>query len=73
MAIPAKYSKDFQRLGIDGDDFITLMECADHALHNKRIRESLGNHLDLNDTYLDELAGKLRAFMNPEGNDDAND
>jgi len=73
MTIPAKYSKDFQRLGIDGSDFLTLMECADHALHNTRLRESFGEHLDLDDTYLVELAGKLRAFMNPEGNDNAND
>jgi hypothetical protein len=73
MAIPSQYNKDFQRLGIDGDDFITLMETADFALHSKRTRETLGNHLDLNDTYLDELAGKIRAFMNPEGDSNADD
>lgn len=67
MAVPSKYDKEFKRIGIDGDDFITLMETADHALHNKRIRETLGTHLDLNDEYLNELAAKIRAFMNPEG------
>jgi hypothetical protein len=70
MAVPSKYDKDFTRLGIGGDDFITLMETADFALHNKRIRETLGSHLDLNDEYLDELAAKIRAFMNPEGGDE---
>ena len=67
MAVPSKYDKEFKRIGIDGDDFITLLESADYALHNKRIRETLGNHLDLNDEYLDELAAKIRSFMNPEG------
>lgn len=66
MAIPKKYDREFAKCGIDGDDFITLMETADFALHNKRIRETLGSHLDLNDGYLDELAGKIRKFMNPE-------
>lgn len=70
MAIPTKYDREFKRLGIDGDDFITLMETADFALHNKRIRETLGSHLDLNDEYLDALAAKVRAFMNPEGDSD---
>ena len=67
MTVPSKYDKEFKRIGIDGDDFITLLESADYALHNKRIRETLGNHLDLNDEYLDELAAKIRSFMNPEG------
>lgn len=67
MAVPSKYDKEFKRIGIDGDDFITLLETADYALHNKRIRETLGTHLDLNDEYLNELAAKIRAFMNPEG------
>ena len=70
MAIPAKYAKAFQRLSIDGDDFLTLMETADHALHNKRIRETLGSHLDMNDEYLDELAAKIRSFLNPDGDSD---
>jgi hypothetical protein len=70
MASPAKYDAEFKRIGIDGDDFITLMECADFALHNKRTRETLGSHLDLNDEYLDGLAAKIRAFMNPEGDGD---
>jgi hypothetical protein len=69
MAIPTKYEREFKRIGIDGDDFITLMETADYALHNKRIRETLGSHLDLNDEYLNELAAKIRAFMNPEGDE----
>jgi hypothetical protein len=69
MAIPTKYDKEFKRIGIDGDDFITLMETADFALHNKRTRETLGSHLDLNEKYLDDLAAKIRAFMNPEGGD----
>lgn len=69
MAVPSKYDKEFKRIGIDGDDFITLLETADYALHNKRIRETLGNHLDLNDEYLNELAAKIRAFMNPEGDE----
>ena len=69
MAVPSKYDKEFKRIGIDGDDFITLLETADYALHNKRIRETLGTHLDLNDEYLNELAAKIRAFMNPEGDE----
>jgi hypothetical protein len=69
MGIPTKYDRDFKRIGIDGDDFITLMETADFALHNKRLRETLGSHLDLTDEYLDDLAGKIRKFMNPEGDD----
>jgi hypothetical protein len=69
MAIPTKYDQEFAKCGIDGDDFITLMETADFALHNKRLRETLGSHLDLTDEYLGELAGKIRKFMNPEGDD----
>jgi hypothetical protein len=70
MAYPSRYDPDFKRIGIDGDDFITLMECADFALHKKSLRQTLGSHLDLNDDYLDALAKKIRAFMNPEGNDE---
>lgn len=70
MGVPEIYTDEFKQIGIDGDDFLTLMETACFALHNKRIRETLGSHLDLNDEYLDGLAAKIRAFMNPEGDGD---
>ena len=70
MGVPEIYTDEFQRIGIEGDDFLTLMECADWALHKRRYRPELSDHLDLNDEYLDGLAAKIRAFMNPEGDGD---
>ena len=66
MAIPKKYDREFAECGIDSDDFLTLLECADWILHKKRYRQELSDHLDLNDSYLDALAGKIHRFMNPE-------
>ncbi len=60
------YAQELAACEIDRSDYVTLMECADWVLHNARYRNALGTHLDLSDEYLDELADKVRNYMNPE-------
>jgi hypothetical protein len=60
------YVQELAACGIDWSDYVTLMECADWVLHKASCRKALGTHLDFSDEYLDELAAKVRKYMNPE-------
>lgn len=57
---------DLAQCGIDRHVHIDLLECADWALHNRCVRDSLGTHLDYSDEWLDYLAARIRKYMNPE-------
>jgi hypothetical protein len=60
------YVQELAACGIDWFDYVNLMECADFVLHKASCRDELGTHLDFSDEYLDELAAKVRKYMNPE-------
>ena len=60
------YAQELAACGINRCDYITLMECADWVLHKASCRDELGTHLDLRDECLDELAAKVRNYMNLE-------
>jgi|LakMenEpi03Aug12_release.lakeMendotaPanAssembly.Ray.scaffolds.fasta_scaffold1877405_1 hypothetical protein len=60
------YAQELAACGINRCDYITLMECADWVLHKASCRDELGTHLDFRDECLDELAAKVRNYMNLE-------
>lgn len=60
--VSKKYLSALAKCGIGDTEFIELMEAAWWALSKRR--QSVGDHLDLNDEYLDELEAKVHKYMN---------